>query len=245
MNERDGESDHDDDDDDDDGGDDREDDGGAADGGRSEFCPERSGAIFCDGFEDPAFARWSYPVITNGTLARSTDRKRTGDASLRATTGAPGLENQARYATNELGALKSGDLWMRYYYFVPGSVVVTSHFSAGVMSELQEPYAGFSLIVRAARVDLSTMAGSVEGTIAFPRDRWVCVELHVKIDPTAGLFEAYLDEELAVRSGAVNSVPAAGFRNAEVGIHYAEETQGPVEAFVDDVVIGRTRMGCD
>jgi hypothetical protein len=209
------------------------------------LCPERSDALFCDGFEDPNFDRWSYAVINNGTATRSTTFKRTGEASLRATTGAAMFDNAARYATNELGSLKSGELWMRYYYFLPNSVTINSHISAGVMSEIQEPWAGFSLIVRASRVDLSTMSGPVQGTMTFPRQRWVCVELHVTIDPSAGRFEAYLDGALAVRSGPTNSVPADGYRNAEVGIHYAEAAQGPVEAYVDDVFVGRSRIPCD
>jgi hypothetical protein len=220
-------------------------DAGATDAGTFRDCPEHPGVILCDGFEDGSFSRWSYPVVTNGTLGRSTARSHTGAASLRATTGVAAAGNEARYAASVLANQKSGHIWMRYYYFVPSTVTVTSHFSAGVMSEIMEPYAGFAMLVRPSRVDLTTMDGPFQGTMTFPRDRWVCVELHVQIDPQVGLFEGYLDGVLAVSSTPTNTLPGDGFMNAEVGIHYAEANQGPVEVYVDDVMIARTRVPCD
>jgi hypothetical protein len=206
-------------------------------------CPAH--ALFCDDFEDPTFSRWSYPVKTNGTLTQSTTRARTGLGSLRATTGAAAAGNEARYATSVLAKQKSGDIWLRYYYYLPSTVTVTTHFSAGVMSEIIQPYWGFALLVRPSRVDLTSMAGPFQGTLSFPRDRWVCVELHVRIHPSTGVFEGYLDGALAVSSTPTNTLPADGFTNAEVGIHYAEAGQGPVEVYVDDVVIAKTRVPCN
>jgi hypothetical protein len=210
------------------------------------LCPERPGQLFCDGFEDPTLMRWAYEITDNGMVARSTARAHSGQASLHATTGSGGTNNQARKATTALANTKSGDLWMRYYYYLPSSVVVNNQFSCGVMSEITEPYAGFSLLVLPSRVDISSMSGFFQGTMAFPRDSWVCVELHVHIDPTNGLFEAYLDGTLAAKSPSpVNSLPADGYTAAEVGVHYAQQGQGPVDVYVDDVVIGRARVPCD
>lgn len=224
---------------------DPDDSGTTNDAGTSGFCPQRPDVIFCDGFEPLDFENWSYPVVTNGTLTRSTAQKHSGEASLRATTGAAMQGNEARYATSTIPHLKSGDLWLRYYYFVPSTVTVNSHFSAGVLSEIEEPWAGFSLIVRDTTTDLTTMNGPFSGSTKFPRQRWVCVELHVRISPTDGIFEGYLDGQRVVYSTTGNTVPADGFRNAEVGIHYAEANQGPVEAYVDDVVVATARVPCD
>lgn len=44
----------------------------------------------------------------------------------------------------------------------------------------------------------------------FPRDRWVCVEMHVFIDPIAGVYEAYLDAALALSSGMMDTTTANG-----------------------------------
>ncbi|HKU41140.1 MAG TPA: hypothetical protein VJR89_23420 [Polyangiales bacterium] len=208
------------------------------------WCPSRSDVLFCNGFEDDEFGKWSYTIEDNGTAVQTNVRKVSGEAALHATTGQVGPNNQARKAMQALAKTKSGDLWMRYDYYVPSSVVVNSQFSAGVMSEITDPYAGFSLLVLPTRIDISSMSGFFQGTTAFPRDRWVCVELHVRVHPSDGRFEVYLDGALAVQSPATNSVPADGYSVAEVGIHYAQQGQGPVEVYVDDVAVARSRIPC-
>jgi hypothetical protein len=211
----------------------------------SPLCPERPGVAFCDGFEDPDFTRWEYPVENNGTLTRSTAHAHSGMTSLLATTGPPAAGTEARWATIALANQKSGDAWMRFYNWVPGTVVVTQHFSVGVMSEIVMPYRGFELRIRPSVVDINASDTVFPGTLEFPRDRWVCVELHVLIHPSAGIYEAYLDGMLAVRSPPVNTLPADGFTAAEVGVHYADPAQGPVEVYVDDVAVGTSRIPCD
>lgn len=222
-------------------------DAGAADGGVvvSELCPERPGTAFCDGFEDPDLKRWAYPVTTNGTVTLSTAHAHSGTTSLLAKTGPPAEGTQARWASTALAQQKSGDAWLRFYDWVPGSVVVTEHFSVGIMSEVEEPYDGFELRILPSLTDLNTSDGVFTGTVEFPRDRWVCVELHVFIDPIAGIYEAFLDGALTARSTPVNTVPADGFTAAEVGVHYAPRNQGPVEVYVDDVAVGTSRIPCD
>jgi hypothetical protein len=223
-------------------------DASAADGGvvtSFPLCPELPGVAFCDGFEDPGFARWEYTVSHNGSVMRSTAHVRSGMASLLAKTGPPSQLSEARWATVALAMQKSGDAWLRFYDWLPRSVMVTQHFSVGVMSELPMPYAGFELRVLPSLVDINSSSGVTQGTLSFPRDRWVCVEMHVFIDPIAGFYEAYLDGALAVRSLPMNTVPADGFTAAEVGIHYAGASQGPVEIYVDDVAVGTARIPCD
>jgi hypothetical protein len=220
----------------------------AADGGGpvvSPLCPERPGMLFCDGFEDPNFSRWKYQVSHNGTLTRSTVHAHSGTTSLLATTGPPAQLTEARWATEALAKQKSGDAWMRFYNWVPGTVVVTEHFSVGVMSETPTPYGGFELRILPSLIDLNATNGVFQGAVSFPRDRWVCVELHVFIDPSAGVYEAYLDGALAIRSPPTNTLPADGFTAAEVGVHFAGPSQGPVEVYVDDVVVGTSRIPCD
>jgi hypothetical protein len=222
-------------------------DAGKPDGGTviSPLCPERPGVAFCDGFEDPDFTRWEYPVENNGTLTRSTAHAHSGTTSLLATTGPPAPGTEARWATTALANQKSGDAWLRFYDWLPGTVVVTQHFSVGVMSEIVMPYRGFELRIRPSFVDINATDTTFSGTLEFPRDRWVCVELHVLIHPSAGIYEAYLDGMLAVRSPPVNTLPADGFTAAEVGVHYADPGQGPVEVYVDDVAVGTSRIPCD
>jgi hypothetical protein len=221
-------------------------DAAAADGGEPiELCPDRPELLFCDGFEDPVLSnKWDYNVVQNGTTSRTTSRKRTGVAALLATTGPPQQGTWARWATEVLAKQKSGHAWMRFYNWVPGTVDVTAHFSVGVMSESVLPYAGFELRLRPTHVDINSSSGVFAGTTQFPRDRWVCVELHVHIDPAVGVYEAYIDGVLAVTSGQLDTRPADGFTAAEIGVHYADPSQGPVQVYVDDVAVGTARIPC-
>jgi hypothetical protein len=229
-------------------------DAGAADSGAvvSQKCLDRPGAVFCDGFEepDPDFMLWSYETLTNGTVARSMTRALTGQWSLRSET-TQGAGTQTRLATLELKEQMSGDAWMRFYNWVPASVEIQEHFSIGIISEADPPWNGFELrILPGNIVDLNTssplmIVDGVTPKVTYTRDAWVCVEMHVFIDPVAGFYETYLDSILAVQSPITDTTTASGYSAAEVGVHYAPSNQGPVELFVDDVVVARSRIGCD
>lgn len=223
------------------------DDAGAepADGGAIDPCPDRSDALFCDGFEDPAFSRWSYAVVTNGTVTRSTTRVHSGAGSLRATTSLSEEHSFARYGVRVFDHQKSGEVWLRYYYYLPSSSDVDATFSSGLIAEIEPPYFGISLLIRPDGLDLSTGSTFIRSTNVFPRDRWVCVELHVQIDAVAGIAEAYLDGSRLVRSSAMKTLPSNGYTNIDVGVHYTNPGQGPVEVFVDDVAAGDQRVGCN
>jgi hypothetical protein len=60
--------------------------GSAGDGGPVDRCPERSDALFCDDFEDPALGRWDYHIIDNGAAEQTTKLSHSGTGSLRADT---------------------------------------------------------------------------------------------------------------------------------------------------------------
>jgi hypothetical protein len=140
----------------------------------------------------------------------------------------------------------SGDIWFRFYDFIPSTVTINTHVSIGVVSEIMPPWGGFSLELYPTHVVLNSQNGMFQGTRQFPRDQWVCVELHVHIDPVAGMYEAYLDGTLAARSTTpLNTLPVDGYTSAEIGIHYADANQGPVEVYVDDVMLATTRVPCD
>jgi hypothetical protein len=208
------------------------------------LCPDRSDALFCDGFEDLK-SRWSYEIAMNGTAARTTTRFHSGSASLLATTGAAAPNTAARYAIKAFNHQKSGEIWARSFYYVPSSSVADPYFSTTVVAELEPPYFGFSLLVLPSRVAIGVGDKRYQGTLAFPRDRWTCVELHVSVAATGGMFEAYLDGALAARSPAIDTLPDQGYTTLDVGIHYTDPKQGPVEVYVDDVVASNTRPGCE
>jgi hypothetical protein len=211
----------------------------------SDHCPEVPGAIFCDSFEDATAARWKYKIEINGTAVRSNALKRTGEMALHASTTSSALGTGARFASVDLNGVKSGEIWMRWFDYLPSSTVINKHFSAGVISEIVDPYAGLFVTVRPGSVGIGGMVPYLDGSNPFPRDRWVCVEIHAHVDPVSGFFELFVDGDKVVNSGLTNTVPADGFTSAEVGIHYVENGQGPVDIWVDDVILGFKRFGCN
>jgi hypothetical protein len=54
---------------------------------------------------------------------------------------------------------------LRFYNWVPDTVVVTQHFSVGVMSETPMPYGGFELRILPAAVEINSTAGVFQGPV--------------------------------------------------------------------------------
>jgi hypothetical protein len=216
------------------------------------LCPPD--ALFCDGYENADFTKtWEYSVITPtkvSTADQSTTTFHSGVGSLHATTGAAhtGTQttNAARWGTSKVyNQQKSGDVWARWYYYVPSSTSVTTLFSTGVIAEATSPFFGFSMIIRPSRVDIGQGDNFYPGTVAFPRDRWVCVELHAVVAAApSGVFELYLDGTRQIQATSLNTLPNTGYSSFDLGIHYTDPSQGPVEAYADDVAAGTTRIGC-
>lgn len=221
------------------------DDAGTTDGGPIELCPERPDVLFCDGFEDPNFTRWSYPRTVNGTVEQASSPTHSGVGSLHSVTGAAGDNNEARYGVKIFGGQKTGEIWVRAFYFIPLSVVVNTSFSTIVVAENVPPYFGFSLSVRPTGVDITQGNTWYRSATVFPRDTWTCVEMHIKVDATAnGIVEAFLDGARVVNATNIVTLPATGYTSFDVGIHYTDPGQGPVELYVDDAAAGHERIGC-
>jgi hypothetical protein len=230
-------------------------DAAAADGGLITYdgCPSRPGVLFCDDFEtaDVNFTHWSYDTTTNGTVLRTQALRHGGEWSLLAATTqntSSTFGAQARKATDVLNHQASGHIWMRSYNFVPSSVDVNKQFSLMIVSNTSQPYHGFEPRLLPGDIDLNTSGAGVVPSITmptpFPRNQWVCVELHVFVDAVNGFYECYFDSVLAAKSGPVNTVPHDGYSVAEVGIHYAPPTQADAQVFVDDVYLGTSRIPC-
>jgi hypothetical protein len=218
-----------------------------------DLCPERADAIFCDGYEDAidsdAFnAKWQFKVDTGGTFLRATSPVHSGTGALKAmTTHDPNANSYARYGARVFPHLKAGNIWARAWYYIPSTFNITGDLSTLLISEIEPPYFGFSLVAQKTRMQIGSVGNHYpqKTDSTFPRDRWVCVELHVQISPTNGVFEAYVDGALTVYVANLNTLPAMGYRTVEAGIHYTNPAQGDSVLYVDDVVAGYVRLGCN
>jgi hypothetical protein len=212
----------------------------------TEDCPNMPGVLFCDDFED-GLTKWDYPVHVRGTTAVSTDAKRAGSYSLRSTTSAStsNQQAQARRGVKAFGHRKSGNLWARYYYYLPSSVTLTDKFSTGVISEYEDPWLGFSVLIFPDGIGLESRGTTRKISTTFPRNEWVCIEMHVVVHATAGVFEFFMNGDPIIGLSSINTVPAMGYTSFEVGVHYANFGQGAITSYTDDVKLGTARLGCD
>ena len=208
-------------------------------------CPELPNALFCDGFEDAEFERWSQPLISNGAAEQSTARVHSGSSSLRATTGSAGTTSDARMVAEVFDHQKAGDIWLRFYFYLPSATAINASIVIASITETEEPYFETALSLRATGTDVATSNVLYRRTTVLARDAWVCVEMHVRLHESTGFIEAFFDGTSAARSGDTDTIPDTGYTSFDVGLQHMSSGQAPLEAFVDDVVAATTRVGCD
>jgi hypothetical protein len=203
-----------------------------------------STALVCDGFEtDPG--PWSGrnesggSVMTDGTLAQR------GTRSLHAATTVAG--GNADRELVPIGPFTTGDLWARASIYLPSSAVV-SNFTWLYIGESIAPYAGVSLGMggdgAAGAYSQISLTYTSDSTLVVPRDRWTCLELHVHLSDTAGTVEIYIDGTLGSSSTGIDTNPATGFTQFLAGIDYTDATQAPLEIWLDEVALSRSRLAC-
>lgn len=225
--------------------------GGFDDPKRTEQCPDIPGAVFCDGFEkDDDFDVWTYPFPRNGEVTRSTTTVRSGSGSLRAYTHPNNNANDqtaARMSIEAVDHMTSGNLWARFYYYVPDWVEANPYFSTGVLSAIDTPYLGFSALITSSGMALGSLGDTTaaDPDYVFPREQWMCVEMRVTIaEAPQGNWAFYVEGAPIVGESGRDTRPDQGYSVFEVGIHFTPYGHGEVEAYVDDVVVGTERIGC-
>ncbi len=130
--------------------------------------------------------------------------------------------------------------------FVPSAAVVRD-FTFFAIGETVSPYHGVSLGIGGddrAGAYSTISATYVQHSATVPRDRWVCFELHVAIDETAGVIEVYMDGVRGGTRDTLDTVPAAGFDYLLAGIGYSGPMQDPLTVYLDEVALSTSRLPC-
>lgn len=201
-------------------------------------------ALICDGFEtDPG--PWSGRTEHLGTVVADGVEAFRGTRGLHAQLTASG--GQAAREAEGLGPFTSGDLWMRVSLYIPTAAVV-SDFTWFSIGEVAPPYAGISLGMGGdghigSYSSISNSYVSNDG-LTMTRDHWTCLELHVLVSDTAGAIEVYREGMLGASTTGIDTRPGAGFTRWAVGVDYADPTQGPIEVWLDEVALSRSRLAC-
>lgn len=80
--------------------------------------------------------------------------------------------------------------------------------------------------------------------IALPRGTWPCVTLAVTLGETAGSATVGLDGASVFTVSGVDTVPAGGISNGNVGVLYVAPSTAAGEAWFDDVAFGASPLPC-
>lgn len=203
------------------------------------------GVLLCDGFEALDVA-WDYQVEEFGGVIRSEERGAQGNASLKIAIDGSDQYKAARWGKNNvLDFLDSGGLHLREYIFMPSTTVVADQLSIMVTGNQVDPFPSANVLLTPGEIHAGVEGSSTVAAFEFPRDRWVCVELHLQIDGTAGAMSIDIDGSTVVSASSLDTRVAGGYTNIDVGFHYATPAQPASEMFVDEVVADTSPIGCE
>jgi len=208
-------------------------------------------SLFCSGFESPELSsEWSSTsTAASGTIERSTVRAHSGAASLHATSDAA---ESVAVAARSFPALRSGELYMRVYIYVPAGLA-TETMNIFFLGEAPEPeppapFYGIDFNLEDGALQLYSPQWNparYTGSAAIARDRWVCVRARVAISDTLGAVEVWADDEPALAVSQVDTLPPGGVQRFRAGVDWSSGQTSPFEIYIDDVVLDPTEVGCD
>lgn len=164
-----------------------------------------------------------------------------------------------------LPGITSGDIYMRAHVYVPsllgdGRELVMGHASVihigthrGVY--IQERAIGFNIDFDRAAAYVGTSVGRIDprppedetdDRPMFPRDRWVCVQVHVNIDPVSGSIATYLDGDStpATERAGIDTLASLPYRHFGVGLGYTDNMDNGAVLYIDDVAFSRSPIAC-
>jgi len=202
-----------------------------------------AGAIFCDGFESGDFMRWSSSMVTAGAMATLVDTPVYRGA--RAMNGTAPIAGGSAWVRKLLSpAIASGEIHLRAYVYLPSTVtlsVVVEILTIGNGGDVHTHMA----LDPDGRVTL--ISGPTYSTgLIMPRDRWVCAQLSVVVDPALGRAALALD---GMPAGFVNDIPTVpstgGYPEFGVGLWQGALATTDIGVYVDEVVLDDAPVPCD
>jgi len=218
----------------------------ASDGGTTvALCTDAADVLLCEDFEADIS---DYAVQTQGANIAELDstRSRSGTASLHVIGNSEGAAKII--AGSSLPAVTNGSLYVRFYEWIPASVVLAERFTLTHVVSKLDPYPG--VIVEAIPGNVARIQSSVDalvgepGATVLPRDAWYCFQLSLEVSTAgSGSATAYFDGALAATYSG-NTAPPEGLTDVHIGIHNGIQPS-PIELWIDDVVVDDAPVGCD
>jgi len=207
------------------------------------------GALVCDDFEGGQKSYWT--VIANApALATLQD--------CRAHGGTQALWAQPANAASPIQVQEqlsptvgSGSLFVRSFIYLPSAQTLPVWT---VLYEIWDSPTSWTNKISIdlqpdSSVTLNNWAGAgmsktslTSSTAVIPRDKWVCMELEIVVDKTAGATRLYLDDVQVVSS--VGNIRTRGNKNFCTLSMGAVSGDNPLSIYQDDLVVATQRIGC-
>jgi hypothetical protein len=215
-------------------------DAGPDDGSSVQACPQKPGAVFCDGFEDPSLDAWAQTV---GSLVRQTAIVHTGTAAARATT--DGSQQPAGINVTPFDDITSGSLHYRAWFYVPSGFAIDKIEMFSTNGSGSNLGTVFLVDQEELRVYAEPGLGHTVTTgVDVPRDRWFCIEVHVDVDASNGGLRLDLDGTTIGSGSGFGTLPTGGYTYLGVGSLFLPAGQSASTVYVDDVAAGTQPLGC-
>jgi hypothetical protein len=204
-----------------------------------EPCPALPGQIFCESFEGTN----GLPISAGNVAVVDTRAFRGTHSQYAMTTGASEASWQIGLV---LPTITSGDLYARWYTYVPSSITNLQLASVHLV-ENDLPFHGVIYGVDDNHADVSCSEATLTATstITVPRDRWVCAQMHVHISDTAGSVDGTIDGQTLPSLDNIDTLPAGGYHNVHCGLYATGFATEPMEVWTDELAIGTQPIDCD
>ncbi len=203
---------------------------------------DNAGAIVCDGWESGDLTTvWDGSNTKLGTIEASTAQAYRGDYSLRIATEGPGSTAFVRVA---FAPITAGTINLRGYLYVPA----TTTFLGSVEFTTLGPGGGthaHNNIVSGGRGRILLSGMTATTAAALPTDQWICFTYDIAIGDLDGTASGTFGGETLGPIGPLDSLPAGGYENVEIGFVFTDDMMGAAEVFIDEVVVDDSPIACD
>ena len=202
--------------------------------------------LVCSGFEGAAdetpYQQKSDLLSVIGT---ANGQVHGGSLALRAATV---QENDQATVEFTLPGISSGDLYARAWILAPLGTV-TGRINVLYLGSTAEDGGVDVNINGNGALDLYFRQRDVRSVSAagvVPQTRWFCLQIHMKLDDSAGDVEAWVDGTRVVAgNGAQDTIPVGGVISYMTGINWTEAGQSTTTLYVDDVALHTSPVPCE
>jgi len=213
----------------------------------SECESEFASALMCSGFEAEDLAsEWGEPTMVNaGEIERSTERAHSGQAALRAASN--GSESIAVVAAELEPAVSSGTLYLRVQMYVPAGLPTEIINVLFLGAEPADPFVGLDINLEGGALQIFSPQNNparVTGELLIPRDAWFCLRAEVVVSDGEGAVRLFVDDEVALESEALNTLPTGGVSLLRAGVDWSSAQEASFEIYMDDLVLDTAPVAC-